>query len=148
MPQQETATDRLVSVIQSIQMAQEDGVLSVRRGEGGTLEEGTIVFVNGQVKQANVGRRSGVQALNWLSTWGQCRYMFASAESATFNQTQPLNSIPSPNPGNTRSTTTNPRLGVQRAPSQKQSGPLLPYFSSRWERTTPLPSSQTSLIVY
>src|SRR6266849_3203084 len=75
-------------------------------------------------------------------------YMFASSESATFNQTQPLNPVPSTNPGNTRSTTTNPQLGVQPAPSQKQSGPLLPYFSSSWERTTPLPPSQTSLIVY
>lgn len=76
MSQQEAATDRLVEVIQSIQVAQDSGVLIVRRGEGRTLEEGTIVFVNGQVTQSAVERRSDKAALNWLSTWGQCRYIY------------------------------------------------------------------------
>lgn len=86
MTQQETVVDRLVSIIQSIQLAQGSGVLTVRRGEGATLEEGTIVFVKGQATQTIAGRRTGKTALNWLSTWGSCRYVFASATGAT----QPL----------------------------------------------------------
>jgi hypothetical protein len=74
--QQETATDRLVKIIQTVQIGRRTGVLTARRGEGVTLEEGTISFVNGQVMEASAGRRSGSEALNWLSTWSYCRYTF------------------------------------------------------------------------
>src|SRR5713101_1631391 len=132
MSQYETATDRLVSVIRSIQMAQGNGVLTVKRGEGGTLEEGTIVFFNGQVIQTTVGRRSGVEALNWLSTWGRCRYFFASRAGEVSRQTQPLNAVSSTNPGNTRPTTRDLQLDTYSSPAEKQPVPLLPAISSRW----------------
>jgi hypothetical protein len=48
----------------------------VRRGAGLTAEQGTLLFVQGQVTEARVGRRSGSAALNWLSTWGQAHYLF------------------------------------------------------------------------
>jgi hypothetical protein len=83
--QQETATDRLVKVIQTVQIGRRTGVLAARRGEGVTLEEGAISFVNGQVTEARAGRRSGSEALNWLSAWSHCRYTFtpsAASESA------------------------------------------------------------------
>jgi hypothetical protein len=79
--QQEVMTDRLVHVISSIQRGRRSGVLTAKRGEGIALEEGTIVFANGQVSQASVGRRRGSEALNWLSTWGSCRYMFVPTPS-------------------------------------------------------------------
>ena len=79
--QQELMTDRLVHVISSIQRGRRSGVLTAKRGEGIALEEGTIVFANGQVSQASVGRRRGSEALNWLSTWGHCRFMFVPASS-------------------------------------------------------------------
>ena len=134
MSQQETATDRLIGVIQSIQMAQENGVLTVKRGEGGTLEEGSIVFVNGQIKQTMVGRRSGAVALNWLSTWGQCRYTFASKND---RQTQPLNPIPVTDSGTTHSITTDLQSSLPASPTQRQSEPLLPITGSSWERRPP-----------
>ncbi len=81
--QQETATERLVKVIQTVQIGRRTGVLAARRGEGVTLEEGAISFVNGQVTEARAGRRSGSKALNWLSAWSHCRYTFTpSAASA------------------------------------------------------------------
>ncbi len=89
MSQQETATDRLVSIIQAIQLAQGSGVLSVRRGKGRTLEEGRVVFVNGQVTRAVVGRRSDKTALNWLSTWGRCWYTFVPASGGSRLPTTP-----------------------------------------------------------
>jgi hypothetical protein len=84
--QQETATDRLVKVIQAVQIGRRTGVLTARRGEGVTLEEGTVSFVNGQVMEASAGRRSGSEALNWLSAWSHCRYTFTpstASESAS-----------------------------------------------------------------
>jgi hypothetical protein len=45
---------------------------------GITLEEGVVIFVNGQVIEARAGRRGGSVALNWLSTWWNSRYTFVS----------------------------------------------------------------------
>ncbi len=54
-------------------------MLTARRGEGVLLEEGSIVFANGQVSQARAGRRRGAEALNWLSTWESCHCVFVPA---------------------------------------------------------------------
>lgn len=83
--QREGTTDRLVSIIASIKLEQRSGRLTVWRGEGLTVEEGTLIFVQGQVIQATVGRRSGPEAVNWLSTWRQASYAFlpAASEKAT-----------------------------------------------------------------
>lgn len=81
--QQETATERLVKVIQTVQIGRRTGVLAARRGEGVTLEEGAISFVNGQVTEASAGRRSGSEALNWLSAWSHCRYTFTPSAAST-----------------------------------------------------------------
>jgi hypothetical protein len=75
---QQATTDRLVSVIQSIQLGRKTGILTARRGSGVTSEEGVVTFVNGQVVEARAGRRGGSVALNWLSTWGYSRYAFVS----------------------------------------------------------------------
>lgn len=77
--QREATTDRLVGIIAHIKMERKSGQLRVKRGEGPTTEEGTLTFAQGQVTQANVGRRSGAEAVNWLSTWGHARYMFLAA---------------------------------------------------------------------
>src|SRR5260370_36464532 len=79
--QREATTDRLVGIIASIKMERRSGRLLVRRGDGLTSEEGTLVFVQGQVVEAHVGRRSGANAVNWLSTWGQARYVFTPLAS-------------------------------------------------------------------
>lgn len=77
--QREATTDRLVGIIASIKMERKSGQLRVRRGEGLTSEEGILTFLRGQVTRASVGRRSGADALNWLSTWGQAHYTFVPA---------------------------------------------------------------------
>ena len=75
-PQRETATDRLADVIEVAQLGQKTGLLTVERGNGITLEEGSITFVDGQVTEASAGGRNGLEALNWLKTWGACRFAF------------------------------------------------------------------------
>jgi hypothetical protein len=79
--QQEMMTDRLVSVISSIQRERRSGVLTAKRGEGVFLEEGTIVFINGQISQASAGRLRDSAARNWLSTWESCRFLFVPTSS-------------------------------------------------------------------
>jgi hypothetical protein len=79
--QRELLTDRLVRVISSIQRERGSGVLKVKRGEGTFLEEGTIVFVNGQITEARTGRLRDSGARNLLSTWENCRYLFMPSSS-------------------------------------------------------------------
>jgi hypothetical protein len=79
--QQELLTDRLVSVISSIQRERRSGVLMAKRGEGIFLEEGTIVFVNGQITEARAGRLRDSGARNLLSTWENCRFLFVPSSS-------------------------------------------------------------------
>ncbi len=78
-PQRETATDRLADVIEVAQLGQKTGLLTVERGNGITLEEGSITFVDGQVTEASAGGRNGLEALHWLNTWGACRFAFVSS---------------------------------------------------------------------
>lgn len=87
--QREASTDRLVGIIVTIKLERKSGQLRVRRGEGLTSEEGALTFVQGQVTQANVGRRNGSDALNWLSTWGQARYTFTSTLTPTVEEEIP-----------------------------------------------------------
>lgn len=74
--QRATTTERLVDVINAVLFAHQTGVLAVRRNYGNVLEEGTITFVNGQIVQATTNQLQGVEALNWLSTWGVCLFIF------------------------------------------------------------------------
>lgn len=78
---QETELNQLVDVIQAFQSERATGLLSVRRGIDVTLEEGTIVFLNGQVEEAKAEGRTGMKALNWLSTWSKCQFRFVPATS-------------------------------------------------------------------
>ncbi len=74
-----TVTDRLLSVIQVLQLGKKTGHLTVERDEGKGQEKGEIIFVQGQVTQAYGGNLRGQEALNWLSTWGACRFIFVPA---------------------------------------------------------------------
>jgi len=143
MSQQETATDRLVTVIKSIQLGRLSGTLTARRGEGVTEEEGTITFVNGQVTQANVGRRSGSGALNWLSTWGMCRFSFVP--SGTSPITPPsLPSSPGAIADQHRGNGIYPR--IQTPTSDKPSGPLIPGDQDGPVAEQPNPSAHMTII--
>jgi hypothetical protein len=74
-----TVTDRLLNVIQVLQLGKKTGHLTVERDEGKGQEKGEIIFIQGQVTQAYGGNLRGQEALNWLSTWGACRFIFVPA---------------------------------------------------------------------
>lgn len=73
---------RLVVCIQSIQLRRGSGLLIAKRGEGASMEEGSIIFVNGQVTEAKLGRCIGSEAFNRLSTWENCQFSFILQPSA------------------------------------------------------------------
>ncbi len=106
--QREATTDRLVGIIASIKMERGSGRLIVRRGDGLTSEEGTLMFVQGQVVEARVGRRSGSDALNWLSTWGQAHYIFTPLVSGKETPTGGLTSVPTTASGTTNTSPLRP----------------------------------------
>ena len=85
MYQRGTAADRLADIIQVIRLARRTGQLIAERGvDFTTLEEGTIMFVDGQVMEARAGYRNGLDAFNWLNSWQSCRFTFVpSAPPAT-----------------------------------------------------------------
>jgi Domain of unknown function (DUF4388) len=94
-----TVTDRLLNVIQVLQLGKKTGHLTIERDEGKGQEKGEIIFVEGQVTQAYGGNLRGQEALNWLSTWGACRFIFVPATqekitSPLATQTQPFMSSP------------------------------------------------------
>lgn len=118
MPQQrETVTDRLVNVIQVIQLGRKTGQLSVERGDGSTYEEGFISFAHGQVTQATTGQRSGLEALNRLSGWGGCRFTFISAD--------------------THNTGSLPAVSTQSSPPARSAQPVQPGSPSLQHSYTP-----------
>jgi hypothetical protein len=87
-----TTTDQLNNVIQVIQLGKKTGVLTVERGEGTTLEGGEITFVYGQITHARIGQLEGQKAMNWLSSWGTCRFLFTP--SGPERVTGPIPSLP------------------------------------------------------
>ncbi len=95
MPQQlQTVTNRLADVIEVVQLGRKTGLLTVERGEGASLEEGAITFVNGQPVQARVGKQSGQEALKVLRSWGPCRFAFVPFAPPTINGHATPGSLP------------------------------------------------------
>jgi hypothetical protein len=69
-------TDRLENTMLSIEALQQTGILNVERAKGGVRETARIVFLEGQIIEAMAGARTSQDALDWVCTWGSCRYTF------------------------------------------------------------------------
>ena len=72
MLRQYSISTRLVSIIQTIQLSRETGVLIAKRGEENSAEEGRIVFTNGRITEIKVSKRHAADAFNYISTWENC----------------------------------------------------------------------------
>jgi hypothetical protein len=123
-----TATRQLSTVINVIQLGKKTGLLTVERGEGEHLEEGTLTFLQGQVVNATLGSLQGRDAAGALSAWQACHF--------SFQQKQPHEL------GITGHTTQAPRI-TQTSPAQRfsQFTPTPPPFSGQ---VTPPPQSNPS----
>ena len=134
-----TVTDRLLNVIQVLQLGKKTGHLTIERDEGKGQEKGEIIFVQGQVTQAYGGNLRGQEALNWLSTWGACRFIFVPA---TLDKT--TNPLTPEQLGSPRTTQplrdTNPRLNAAMPDFLRQ--------KPEWANTTgPLGNASPGLAV-
>lgn len=89
-----TITDQLINVIQVLQMGRRTGRLLIERDSRIGYEYGELHLVRGQITEAHSGSHWGQQAVNWLNTWGICRFTFeafdakqATGPLASFRQT-------------------------------------------------------------
>lgn len=136
----EATTERLISIIQTIQQQRMSGTLTARRGEGITHEEGNIAFVKGQVTQTKAGRRNGSEAFNWLSTWRECRYTFVSSTS---EENLPISSLPQTLPMEPRSSSVS-SVRPKRPPLEQPLSPTRQVESFTERQTEPLLSRSPS----
>ncbi|GCE28233.1 hypothetical protein KDA_37170 [Dictyobacter alpinus] len=119
-------TDQLTNVLQVIQLGRRTGQLSVERGEGTQRETGEITFANGHITAAQSGQLDGRMALDWLKTWGPCRFVFVNTQ--TDRITGPMTNIQmSPSTPSTLPTTrpSFPAISSTTDPKQRAiTGPL------------------------
>jgi hypothetical protein len=85
------ATDQLTNVLQVIQLGRKTGLLTVERGEGVQREEGEITFQQGHIMYVRSGQLEGMTALNWLRTWGPCRFVFENINNE--RSTEPIQEL-------------------------------------------------------
>jgi hypothetical protein len=146
MPEpREATTERLSYVIRSMLLANQTGMLRVERTYENITEGGTVVFVNGQIVQASAGSFKGVEALNRLSEWGFCRFVFiptSVAELTHMNHLLPASSRasqpspPIPPPASPTRSTPPPNYYTANNGYRSETGPLSPI-------TRPLPAAVT-----
>lgn len=108
-----TATDKLVDVIQMLQMSRKTGILHVNRdASDNTVEQGAVMLQNGQIMDASLGPYRGAEAFQRLQGWASCYFVFqASAQppqgarqispSLPPTQMSPVNRNPASGFGNT-----------------------------------------------
>jgi hypothetical protein len=80
---------QLATIIQNIQMEGRSGLLVVKRGQGGILEEGSILFVNGKMQEAKAGRRTKFDAFKYLCTWENYEFSFRTPDGQIQHITLP-----------------------------------------------------------
>lgn len=82
MLRQYVIATRLVSIIQTIQLSRETGILIAKRGEGNFVEEGRIVFANGRITEIKASHSTISDAFNHISVWENCLVSFIPQDSA------------------------------------------------------------------
>jgi hypothetical protein len=85
-----TTTNHVSTVIDVLQLGKKTGHLLVEREADGTHEEGTLVFMHGQVVQASIGIYKGKDAMTRLLAWQACRFAFTPTSADRIQEQPPL----------------------------------------------------------
>lgn len=72
--EQQGRVDKLETLILSLEQSRYTGTVNIMRGKGGVSEKGDIIFLRGDAVDAHTTGRIGVDAFQWLMTWGNCQY--------------------------------------------------------------------------
>jgi Domain of unknown function (DUF4388) len=77
MKTQGTTTDKLTDILQILQLARKTGQLALERViADNMLESGIIILQDGRITDASIGSHKGTSAMNLLSKWGKCNFVF------------------------------------------------------------------------
>ncbi|HTK09148.1 MAG TPA: DUF4388 domain-containing protein [Ktedonobacteraceae bacterium] len=127
-----TATNKLVDVMQVLQMARKTGTLLVNRdGINNTVEQGAMILQNGQIIDAVVGPYRGTEALQQLQGWGRCYFVLQTpsqtgASPQPFTQMSPANKNQAPK----HQSGPIPSIGAKHVPQRiRELNDILPHFN-------------------
>lgn len=73
--EQQGRVDKLEALIQMLEQSRYTGKVNIVRGKGGVSEKGDIIFLYGEAVDAHTTERVGIDAFQWLMTWGNCQYL-------------------------------------------------------------------------
>ncbi len=73
---QQVSVDLLEVILLGLMGGQQTGILTVQRSKAGVRDVGTIILFHGEVVEAHAGDRLGIDAIQWLYTWGRCQCEF------------------------------------------------------------------------
>lgn len=96
MTEQRPATGQFSAVVDALQLGEKTGILTVEREEGGSLEVGTIMFVNGSAVDATLGAFQGREAATRLFSWQECRFSFTALSPEQIMAGQGICPVPAP----------------------------------------------------
>jgi hypothetical protein len=145
-----TATDKLVDVIQMLQMSRKTGILHVNRdASDNTVEQGAVMLQNGQITDASLGPYRGAEAFQRLQGWSSCYFVFQTSTHPPQGARQPPSSgghgSPSLPPTQMSPVNRNPASGFgntgplpNRGAGFPNTGPL-PNRGAGFPNTSPLP---------
>ncbi len=148
-PQRGTITDHLADIIDILRIGSKSGTLTIKRGEGKTLEEGSITFAAGQAIEAKVNQQMGTTAFNYLSSWERCHFSFVShavtgkpSPSAQFTTFAPKTQTSSVNTSNARGiNSTDPMQAAYQQHSFSKQNNALPRRLLRGEEALQYPEN-------
>jgi hypothetical protein len=76
-------TQRLVEILQGLQLARKTGVLAVERPSANdAIEQGTLTFSHGHIVDATLHPYQGTKAFEILASWTNCYFTFHPSSSA------------------------------------------------------------------
>jgi hypothetical protein len=130
-----TATNKLLDVIQMLQMARKTGILQINRdGSNKMIEQGAIQLQHGQIIDASFGPYTGAEALRRLQGWQNCYFVFQTVNQASNPSLPSIQMSPAKqNPAsgyNSKSQPLPSDFGGNNAPQRvREVNEILPYFN-------------------
>jgi len=116
---QQVSIGLLEVILQELVRSRRTGVVTVQRSKAGVRDIGTITLILGEVVEAHAGDRLGLDAVQWLYTWGRCQCEFRpqAATEVVISPPPPIPDVIDP-PGSPRGFFSRLRKGKNQTASE------------------------------